>query len=182
MTLPIETHLPLDEEDIESGDPERLSDYMEELVHQLESQYEDMVESINGSTQSFTPVLKDTASAATYTYTHQEGWYLRQGLMVDYWFDVQWSAIASGAPSGNLYVELPYKIFDAQHKPFVGTIQSSTLAYGAGLTYLIINAIPGTLRGEIWGSGDATATANLTANTASGQLIGHIRYVGIEFE
>lgn len=181
MTLPIQIHLPLDEEKIISGESEKLADYMRELIHSLEDMYEDLTESINGNTESYIPTLKDTASAATYTYTHQQGWYLRQGLMVDYWFDVEWSAVAGG-PSGNLYIELPYTVFDAQEKPFVGVIQSSTLTYSAGLTYLVINAIPGTLRGEIWGSGSATATSNLAANTAAGQLIGHIRYVGQENE
>ena len=132
-------------------------------------------------------MLKDSNTDATYEYDenaggHQEGWFLRQGLLVDYWFDVAWTGIATGAPDGNLYIELPYKVFNAQQKPFVGVLQTSTLAYGAGLTTLTVNAIPGTIRAEIWGSGTGVTEANVTADTAAGQLIGHIRYVGEEFE
>ena len=182
MTLPTTIQLPLDDDKIRSGEPEELDNYLAELVRKLEEMYEDMTAQINGTIESFTPVLKDTATASTYTYTSQSGWYLRQGLMIDYWFDVTWSAIASGTPSGNLYIELPYTVFDAEQKPFVGTLQTSTLAYGAGLTTLTINAIPSTLRGEIWGSGSGAPMANVTANTAAGQLIGHVRYVGNEYD
>jgi len=182
MTLPLEIQLPLNEEKIKSGEPEMMLEYQRELIKRLEQMYEDMTQNINGDIRDFTPILKDTATATTYTYTHQVGWYLRQGLMVDVWFDVTWSAIDSGTPTGNLYVELPYEVFDAQQKPFVGVLQTSTLAYGTGLTVLTINGIPGTFRGEIWGSGSGATTANVTANTAAGQLIGHIRYVGQEYE
>ena len=182
MTLPIEIQLPLSEAKLESGEPSQLTEYMRELIRKLEEMYKDMAQDINGDIREFTPVLMDAATDTTYTYSSQVGWYLRQGIMVDYWFDVVWTAIDTGTPTGNLYVQLPYQVFDAQQKPFVGVLQTSTLAYGTGLTYLTINGIPGTFRGEIWGSGDGATTANVTANTAAGQLIGHIRYVGSEYE
>lgn len=184
MTLPINIQLPLDNNRIISDDKSENYEYQRELVRKLETMYRDMTQNINGDYEEFTPTLKDSdiTTNATYTYTFREGWYLRQGIMVDVWFDVSWNGIASGSPAGNLYLELPYKAFNAELKPFVGVLQTSTLAYGTGLTALTINAIPDTFRGEIWGSGSGAATANVTANTAAGQLIGHIRYVGIEFE
>lgn len=150
MTLPIEIQLPLSKELIESGDSFQLMEYMRELIRKLEETYKDVAQNVNGDIREFTPVLYDTATSSTYTYTSQVGWYLRQGIMVDYWFDVVWSAIATGTPSGNLYVGLPYEVFDSTQKPFVGVLQTSTLAYGAGLSALTINGIPGTFRGEIW--------------------------------
>lgn len=182
MTLPVNIQLPLEKDKITSEDVNENYEYQKELIRKLEKMYRDMTQNINGDYEEFTPILKDTATDTTYTYTNVEGWYLRQGIMVDIWFDVTWSAIATGTPTGNLYLELPYKAFNAELKPFVGVLQTSTLAYGTGLTALTINAIPNTFRGEIWGSGSGAATANVTADTAAGQLIGHIRYVGIEFE
>lgn len=182
MTLPVETQLPLSTHLIRTGNPTQLMEYMRELVRKLQENYRNMAQNINGEIRDFPPVMMDTDTATTYTYTHQIGWYFRQGLMVDYWFDVLWTAIDTGTPTGDLYVQLPYEAFDVEEKPFVGVLQTSTLAYGAGLTTLTINAIPATFRGEIWGSGSAAATANVTANTSAGQLIGHIRYVGIEYE
>jgi hypothetical protein len=182
MTLPIEIQLPLEKAQITSGEPEQMMEYQRALVRKLEEMYRDMTQEINGDYAEVSPVLKDTGSDTTYGYVSQEGWYLRQGIMVDYWFDVVWDEIETGTPAGNLYVELPYQVFDAEQKPFVGVLQTSTLAYGTGLTTLTINGIPGTFRGEIWGSGSSAATANVTANTAAGQLIGHIRYIGQEIE
>ena len=63
--------------------------------------------------------------------------------------------------------------------PFVGTVQASSVAYLGN--YLVINAIPNTYRGEIYSVTPAGATANL-AVPATGRLIIHSRYIGIEDE
>lgn len=184
MTLPQEIMLPLPKKEEAEGEAIVNDDYIKELVNDLQEIYRDTTEVVNGSWDTFEPVLKDTASAAEYTYTRQFGVYVRNGLTIDYWFDVQWSAIVpppSPVPTGNLYIELPYVSLDMGGMPFPGVLQTSTLAYGAGLTVLTINAIPNTSRGEIWGSGDGATMANVTANTAAGTLIGHIRYAGQEF-
>lgn len=177
MTLPQQIHLPLSDSLIESQDPKDLRRYLSDLVRELEEMYEEMTREINGDIQEFPPVLKDTDTSSTYDYDHQSGWYLRQNLIVDYWFDVQWSAISSGTPTGNLYIELPYIPFNAQQMPFSSALQTSTIAYGGG-SILSINAIPETFRGEIWSSGSGLSTTNISANTGSGRLIGHIRYIG----
>lgn len=174
MTLPTEIQLPLEDNiDVE---------YMRTLIKRLEGMYEDMVQNINGDTVDFVPILKDTATDTTYTYTIQEGWYFRQGLLVDVWFHVTWTAIASGTPTGNLYVQLPYEVLNSSNMPFTGCVQSSVVDFGTDLTQIVINGIPTTFRGEFYGVGSGQTMANITANTAAGTLIGHIRYVGNEFE
>lgn len=177
MTLPEQLQLPLDEELIKSTEAEDHYEYLSRLVIRLQDMYEDLVDVINGDIEEFTPTLKDTDTDATYTYTNQSGWYLRQGLLVDFWFDVEWSAIATGTPTGNLYIELPYQVFFANQMPFSNALQTSTVDYAGG-SILSINAIPSTFRGEIWTSTSAATTANISANTTAGRLMGHIRYVG----
>ncbi len=90
-------------------------------------------------------------------------------------------AAASGAAAGNLFLELPYEVANSEEKPFSSALQTSTIAYGAGNTVLSINAIPTTFRGEIWSSGSGVVTANVAVAPA-GQLIGHVRYIGVANE
>ncbi len=182
MTLPTNNILPLHTEAILSGEPEQLEKYMRELVFSLQRRDEDVVQNVNGSTKEFTPTVSGASTTGSGTYANQTGWYLRQGIMVDIWFDVEWTA-HSGI--GNLFLNLPYKTFNTRapletNKPFVGVLQPDSVTFAAG-TAAVINAIPNTFRGEIWEYGSGIATANI-AIAGTGQLIGHIRYVGTEFE
>ncbi len=164
-----------------------INKYLRDLVFALEDRDVQLADATNGDMrgsafqqrEKWTPVLKGATTAGTFTYTQQVGWVFRQGLIVDVWFDIIWTAQAGAA--GNLYVELPYKVALSSGKPFVGPLQTATIVYGAGQSVLTINAIPSTFRGEIWSSGTGTATANI-AVAAAGQLIGHVRYIGVADE
>lgn len=185
MTLPTNNLYPI--VNTSFRDNEEIRKYLRDLIFALEERDSQLADAINGDIRSnafvqreqWTPVLKGSVTAGTFTYTQQVGWVFRQGLFVDVWFDIIWTANAGAA--GNLYVELPYKVALSSGKPFVGPLQTATIAYGAGHTVLTINAIPNTFRGEIWASGSAVATANI-AVAAAGQLIGHVRYLGVADE
>jgi hypothetical protein len=148
--------------------------------------YEDVVENVNGEIQAdvyvqrnqWTPILAGTTGAGDFTYDHNVGWSLRQGLNTEVWFDVSWSA--TGGATGNLFLELPYQVAVSLQKPFVGVCQSSVLAYTGG-TGIVVNGIPDTYRAEFWNVGSGFTTANQSV-VASGQLIGHLRYLGVENE
>ena len=175
MTIPTNIILPL-------PNTEDLNVYLRELNYTLQTMYEQLAQGINGDIRAdygkgrelWTPVLKGTSTEGTFTYDHQAGWVLRQGIINDVWFDVSWSS--AGTAAGNLYVELPYKVALSNQKPFVGVVQSSVLAYTGG-TGIVINGISNTYRGEFWNVGSGFTTAN-QAVAASGQLIGHLRYIG----
>lgn len=153
-----------------------------EFMRSLTRMYQMLAQEINGDfrwnlaplSQRFTPVLKGVSSVGAGTYTHQVGWVYRQGLLVDLWFDVEWTGHTG---TGALYVELPYKAIQTEEKPFPGVVQTSNISYGSGNTGLVIKAIPDTYRGEFATYGSGKATANFDVVT-SGQLIGHIRYIG----
>ena len=180
MTLPSSITFPSPTQYIQE-DGEGLQAYLQELTHSLEGMYGDLAANVNGGwktdksgqQKTYTPTVFGTSAAGSGTYAadRQIGWSLRQGLLADVWFDVTWTA-HTGA--GNLYVALPYLVAQSSQKPFAGVIQTGSIAFGG---YLVCNAIPNTRRCEIWGCTSGGATANI-AIPASGQLIGHIRYVG----
>lgn len=184
MTIPSNIIFPLRGDFSDLNDIDR---YLRDLTFELQRMYENLAQGVNGDIRAsaftqrseWTPILRGTTIEGTFTYTHQIGWVLRQGLITDVWFDVEWSG--SGIAAGNLYLELPYLVANSDEKPFSSALQTSTIAYGAGNTLLSINAIPNTFRGEIWSSGSGVATANV-AVAAAGQLIGHIRYIGVADE
>lgn len=186
LTLPINIILPLRSEAILSNDPKKHEQYQREFVFRLQQMYADIVQNVNGDIREFSATVSGTTLTGVGTYDHQTGWLLRQGLMVDIWFDVQWTAHTG---TGNLFLNLPYKVFNTRppavapgdtSMPFVGVLQPSSVTFASG-TASVINAIPNTFRGEIWSYGDGIPTENV-AIAGTGQIIGHIRYVGTEFE
>jgi len=181
MTVPTNIQLPIQTERILSRDPKALEKYLRELIFSLQRMYESVAQGINGNILSntlepgrqWTPTLQGI-TPGTFTHNHQIGWAFRQGIFTDVWFDISWSA--AGTAAGSLYVELPYIVAVSNQKPFVGVVQSSVIAYTGG-TGIVINAIPNTYRGEFWNVGSGFTTANQSV-VASGQVIGHIRYIG----
>ena len=180
MTLPTSIDLPLR---VNYQDEEDMDRYLRDLVYELQGMYENLTENINGFIRNdadvdqsqWTPTLNGTV-AGTFTYTRQVGWSIRQGIYTEVFADIAWTATTA---TGNLYLELPYRVTRSDGMPFVGTVQVSNVAYLGN--YLVINAIPNTYRGEIYSVTPAGATANL-AVPASGRLIIHCRYIGLSDE
>jgi len=162
-----------------SEDVAQVVKYQKELVYSLQRMYENVVQNVNGDIRQFTPQVFGATTAGAGTYSSQVGWYLRQGIMVDLWFDVTWTAHTG---NGNLYLQLPYKTFNASTTaiPFVGVLQPDSVTFATG-TAAVINAFPDSFRGDIWSYGSGIPSANV-ALAGTGQLRGHIRYVGTEFD
>lgn len=183
MTLPTDIILPQtkDYKDMEGNDA-----LLNDLIFDLQNMYEQLANGINGTIRNYAdvdssqwvPTIDGTTGAGATTYMNQIGWVFRQGIITEVWFDIKWSATTA---TGNLFVDLPYIVTKSNQKPFVGVLQTATIAYGVGQTVLTCNAIPSTYRLEIWSSGSGNATANI-AVAAAGQLIGHCRYIGVSDE
>jgi len=182
MSLPSNITLPLR---VDYQNDEDMDRYLRDLVYELQGMYENLTDNINGFIRNnadidqskWVPTLAGTV-AGPFIYTRQVGWSIRQGIYTEVFADIAWSSTTS---TSNLYLELPYKVTRSDGMPFVGTVQASSIAFGAGRTDLVINAIPNTYKGEIWSIGSGVATANL-AVPASGRLIVHLRYIGIDGE
>lgn len=182
MTVPTNWIFPLHAEKILSESPEAKEQHWREFIFNIQRMYEELAQGINGDIRAdtlepnrqWTPTLNGATTPGTFTYNHQVGWVHRQGIFIELWFDVSWSS--AGAAAGNLYLELPYRVAVSSQKPFVGVVQSSGITYTGG-TGIVFNAIPDTFRGEFWNVGTAFTTAN-QAVVGTGQLIGHIRYIG----
>ena len=191
MTIPINTEfsiLNIPEKDLSSAD---ILEYTRSLAEESQTFNQLVAETVNGYDKvsfldepgsnrqaNWTPTLAGTTTAGSFTYVNRYGWTFRQGLLTDAWFDISWTS--AGSAAGNLYLELPYKVAKMDGMPFVGVLQTSTINYGVG-TVLTCNAIPDTTRCEIWTSGSAVTTANITV-AAAGRLIGTIRYMGTSNE
>lgn len=181
MTLPTSFILP---NQPTSTGIENVKVYLEDLTVALQDMYQQIALTVNGDiradafqeNEQWIPTLQGSTNG-TFTYSHQSGWVLRQGLITDIWFDVQWSATTA---SGNLYIELPYEVAMSAQMPFMGVCQPSGFAYTGG-TEVVINGIPSTYRGEFWNTGTGFTTANQSV-VASGRIIGTLRYIGIANE
>lgn len=183
MSIPDTTILPLHADRILQGG-QGLERYFRDLVGKLQENYATVAEGVNGkfrrdtdfANQQWEPIIIDSANpGTTFVYTHQVGWALRKGIMVDLWFDVLWTN-NSGAITGNMTIVLPYKVAITEQKPFVGLVQTSVFAYTAG-TGCVINAQSNSFNLEVWNVGSGFTTAN-QSSVASGHLLGNIRYVG----
>lgn len=156
-----------------------------DFIYDLRDMYREIAYNVNGTLRSDTfpgsfqwkPNL-DGSTTGSFTYDpasggHQTGWALRQGNIIELWFDIQWTATTA---SGDLYLELPYEVASSNDTPFVGVLQASGITYTAG-SDLVINAIPDTYRGDIYYTVSGSATGKQQV-VSTGQLIGHIRYIG----
>lgn len=184
--LPTDVILPIHSDFITSGNKNDLEKYLREFVFSLQEMYSNISQAINGTFRNdfgngsnlWVPVLDGETTSGTFTYTHQSGYVYRQGILVDVWFDVQWSS--AGTAAGDLYLILPYKVALVNQIPFVGLIQSSILTYTAG-TSIHINGETDTYKGKFYNSGSGFTTATQQV-VASGRLIGHLRYIGTQNE
>ena len=178
--LPLNTNYPTPDKE------EDQQQYLSDLVKKIQDDYEEIALAVNGTIMSsvdtlgdlWTPSLKGTTIPGTFTYVNRFSWAVRVGIMVDIFFDISWTVTTA---TGNLYLELPYAVIKGSGIPFVGAVQTSTIAYSAGKSYLSCNAIPGTSRCEFWQSGSAGAMSNL-AVPAVGQICGSVRYIGVSDE
>jgi ABC-type molybdate transport system substrate-binding protein len=179
MTLPTDIFytLPTNYKD----DPEG---YLTTLTFQLQNMYEQIVQNVNGSFRNdavtasnrWTPTLSGS-TPGTFTYTHQYGWSLRQGIMNELWGDIAWSSTTA---SGNLQLDLPYLVTLSNGLPFLGEVQSSGITYTGG-THIVLNANQNEFIATFYNTGSAFTTAP-QAVVASGRVIFHIRYIGISDE
>ena len=186
MTIPSEIILPEPPASIDG----ELRSYLYDYTKEIQRIYENIAISTNGTylyanpdsavgydQNVWQPEVFGVSVAGAGTYDHQVGYTVRKGIVVNAFFDIQWSAHTG---SGNFYVELPYKVRKADNMPFVGTAQTSNFTLGS-IDYAVFNAIPNTYRLELWSVTTAAATANIALDTAA-RVIGSITYIGQEDE
>lgn len=177
MTLPTDIILPLRPEQIKAGGSE-LELYIRDLVNSLTDSYQDVVGVVNGSLKQWTPTVYGfTTAGSAGAYTRQTGWYLRQGLMVDLWFDIEWTGHTG---VGALVLQLPYKAAKTENFPWMDAV-FTTLPLTAGYSSTLISANSDTTQGIVLQSGSGVPFINVLIG-ADGRLTGHMRYVGQQFE
>jgi len=178
MTIPSDIIYPFRPEEITSAKPEELSKYVRDLVFTMSRTYQDTAEAVNGNIRDFTPTVVGLTTAGTGTYSYQSGIYLRQGLLVDYWFDVSWTA-HTGA--GNLGVGLPYQCRSQANTVWHNSCMTYNITFPAGRTYASLVCLNDTFTAALVVGGSAVTDANVTI-PASGRIRAHLRYLGVGFE
>ena len=184
MTLPINYKLPEVNED---QTPEEMNSYLKDLIFELQNMYERMAQNINGTIRNnrfvdgseWVPILKPSGISGTITYTNQTGWVLRQGLMTDVWFTVNWTGI--GTSTGNIFLDLPYKVTKTIPDPFIGTALTGGQTFTVGHTGIVSLAVRDTFLMAISSYGTGLGASNVPL-AASGFVAGHVRYIGVENE
>lgn len=184
MSIPSEIILPEPPDGIDGS----LRSYLYDYTKELQRMYENIAISTNGTylyansdssvgfdQRVWRPEVFGVSSAGAGTYDHQIGYAVRKGIVVNAFFDIQWSAHTGG---GNFYVALPYKVRKADNMPFTATAQTSNFTLGS-IDYAVFNAIPDTYRLELWSVTTSAATANIALDTAA-RVIGSITYIGQE--
>lgn len=180
MTLPTDIIFPLQTDLIKTGDPESLQLYLRNLIETLTDMYQQIAQNVNGYLRQWSPTAYGLSTAGTGTYTHQDGWLRRSGIVTELWFDIGWSAHTG---TGGLAILLPYKAAKSSNQPWVGVIQSvsSSNNFGAGYTYLVWKAEQNTTQGTIVRCGSTVASAEQPIANV-GSYVGYIQYIGQEFE
>ena len=146
----------------------------EDALPNMREMYREIVQYTRLVRNQYTPTLEASGANGTVTYTAQTGWYIRHANVVDYWFNVTWSAWAGGA--GNMRLILPSKIIDVDTNYFVGEMTSSNVAYAnAADTWCKPRGAKDKNYADIL-SGRHNAAAGFVQAQATGDLFGHIRY------
>ena len=175
MSLPTDIIYP-DPIDMNSEDPAVREKYMKDLIFKMTRTYQDTTEAVNGNVRTFSPIVYGRTNEGVGTYTYQTGVYLRQGLVVDYWFDVAWTAHTG---SGVLDFKLPYKVYSIGNNPFVGVVETKGITY-AGYSQTTMVCISNSMVATPFASGSGLVDNNILL-PASGTIRGHLRYLGQEF-
>jgi len=167
------------------------SEYINELINELTFAYENIAAEINGNfrfstaqngTTRWVPEIFGSTTQGSATYTIQEGWTVRFGLMVEVFFDIEWSGHTG---SGDSYISVPYKVSkpltSSSGAPFVGSCSGDSINFGAGYSGLNLNAIPDTFQIQVIADGSSQPISNLSI-PSSGRLKGSIRYIGQQYD
>lgn len=183
MTLPTDIILPEPQDFTENP-----AVFVDDLVNSLQEMYENITNSFNGTFRNNTdidgtqwvPSLNGSV-AGTFSYissTGQLGWVFRQGIMVDVWGHIAWSATTA---SGTLSINLPYEVINADSSLlFTGECNTSGITFSTG-TAASVTAIPGTFTANIYTYGSGIALTQMTV-PSSGALNFHLRYIGVSLE
>ena len=144
----------------------------DEQYNQLTKMYSDIANAVNGIQGTWTPTVEGGTTAGVGTYTTQEGYYYRHGLLVDCWFSI---VLSGHTGTGDMKIKLPYKI-KLSSDLWIGELLDSGLVYPSG-TKIVLSGLNNTYFLQLVASGDAMSSANVQIDTVC-TLTGHIRFIG----
>lgn len=108
----------------------------------------------------------------TATYTSQQGLYVRNGDIVNYWFGLEWSGHTG---TGEMRISIPYTV-RSFNGSFMGSCETQNIFWPAGVTQVMIKAVPETDYALLSGMQSSSASSTVQMN-ASGIINGYLRYI-----
>lgn len=146
----------------------------EMLVKDLQEMYRLLRESIEGYTEEFTGKIYGSSSAGTGTYTANDCYYIRRGVVIDLFYRLTWSAHTG---TGDLRVQLPF--FEKQFiaPVAISPIRTDNLVWPAGTDYVILKGQPNQNYALIEGCRDAGGVQTVQMDGAA-NISFHHRYIG----
>lgn len=169
---------------------EEVKDYLQKLKFELEDNYQNQTQNINGFIRNsedvdgskWVPYIEGANNAGSPTYTVQNGFVIRSGIVVTYWFNIAWTSL--GGATGNLRNILPYKVTKTPPvagKAFIGAVMSSGLTYTGGRTHIACTANYDQYHGNIVATGSGLGATNISIQS-NASISGNITYIGVEDE
>jgi len=164
--------------------PQAVNDYNRQMVRTLTSSYEEIATAVNGDirndqdtdSRQYVPTISGGTAVGIGTYTHQTGWVFRQGIIIDVWFDIRWSAHTG---TGTLLVNLPYLSALSDNFPFVGSIQAANITFSG---YLTVDVIPNSRTASVRDIISGAGISDISITNADTTIRGHLKYVGQAIE
>lgn len=183
MTLPTNVTLPYINSD-DTKDPESLKIYIRRLVFALTNSLQTTNATVNGGARGITssnqpeyPFIVGSTTAGTAIYTNAIITLRRVNLMSYIWFDIEWAAHTG---TGNVLITSPFYSRNVIGFPFVGVVESNSVSWTTGYSYLTLNIAPNTNTIAVDQSGSGLPLIGLPISP-TGHLRGSIAYEGQQF-
>ena len=146
----------------------------ENLVRDLSEMYRILRESIEGYTEEFEGVIFGSSADGVGTYTSNDCYYVRRGVVVDLFCHMEWSAHTG---TGDLRVKLPFFEKGFVSPTSVSAIRTYNLTWPAGSTHVILKGQPDQDYALIEGCRDAGTVQTVQMDGAAA-ISFHHRYIG----
>jgi hypothetical protein len=147
---------------------------VEEQLRQLKDMYLRLRESVEGYTQEFEGVVFGSSTAGTCTYSVNNCYYVRRGIVIDVFYGVAWSGHTG---TGNLHLKLPFFEKPFASSPSISAVIAGNITFPASTVYLVARSISNQDYVRI----DAVRSAanpTIVSLPASGNIYFHHNYIG----
>lgn len=148
----------------------------EDVKDEIFDMYQDIAVAFNGSLREWTPTISGSTTNGSGTYTTNEGYYYRQGLLCHVWFYLVWTAHTG---TGNIKLDLPFNVRLSAQDFYTDSVEVANIALSANYNYFMIRADSNSSQASLIEVGTNNSPQAVTMDVA-GSLRGHLVFLGQE--